>query len=120
MRRFLCSSVLACACAIASLVCSSPSRDLPEPGDERPFKDPFTPYEIGDPAAVWTSEDLTAEEQAVAERGRDVGAFPATHDAFGAAGAELAVKAAVAAKADGAKADGGRGDGGRGAIGGVP
>ena len=97
MRRFLFSSVL--AGAAASLVCSSPSSGIPGSGDERPMKDPFTPYGIGDPAVVWTSEDLTAEERAVADRGRDVGAAPATHDAFGAAGAELAVKAARAAAA---------------------
>jgi len=65
------------------------------------MKDPFTPYDIGDPAAVWMSEDLTVEERAVADRGRDVGAAPATHDAFGAAGAELAVKAAAAQRLGG-------------------
>ena len=95
MKRFLFSSVL--ASAAASLVCSSPGRDLPEPGDERPMKDPFTPYDIGVPSAAWAHAELTAEEQAAADRGPDVGGSRATHDAFGAAGAELAVKAAAAA-----------------------
>ena len=112
MRRFLFSSVL--ACAAASLVCSSPGSSLPESGDERPMKDPFTPYDIGDASAAWTHAELTSEEQAVAERGRDVGVFPVTHDAFGAAGAELAVKAA------GATAAQRLGTAGRGATGVVP
>ena len=117
MRRFLFSSVL--ACAAASLVCSSPRSDPPEPGDERPMKDPFTPHDLGDPAAAWTHAELTADEQAVADRGRDVGTSRATHDAFGAAGAELAVKAAKAAAAAAAAAQR-LGTAGRGATGAVP
>lgn len=116
MRDLLFSSVL--ACAIAGLVASS-SRgapdsskmplmaggeitgqpSVPKPGDERPMRDPFAPYDLGDPSTAWPPQDLTAEERAVVDRGRDVGTFSATHDAFGSAGAELAMKAAAAAAA---------------------
>jgi hypothetical protein len=50
------------------------------------MKDPFAPYGIGDPAAAWTYAELTAEEQAVADRGRTPGAYPAAHDIYGGAG----------------------------------
>lgn len=41
----------------------------PNPGDEQPMRDPFTPYDIGGQAAAWRLEDLTAEERVVAQRG---------------------------------------------------
>jgi hypothetical protein len=44
---------------------------MPNPGDERPMRDPFTPYDIGGPEAAWRLQDLTPEEQAVAQRGID-------------------------------------------------
>jgi len=117
MKGFLILSVI--VCAVVGLASSSsrsapPSPDVPStapsdnltgqpsvpnPGDERPMKDPFTPYGIGDPSASWTYAELTAEEKAVADVGRDVRTFPAVHDAYGSAGAQLAVKAAAAAAA---------------------
>ena len=44
---------------------------MPNPGDEQPMRDPFTPYDIGGEAAAWRLEDLTPEEQVVAARGLD-------------------------------------------------
>ncbi len=72
---------------------------MPEPGDERPSKDPFTPYDIGDPAAAWTYEHLTPAKRVIADRGRDAGTSAATHDAYGSAAAALAAKAASEAAA---------------------
>lgn len=39
---------------------------MPAPGSETPSHDPFTPYDIGGAAAIWTYDDLTPDEQAVA------------------------------------------------------
>lgn len=44
---------------------------MPNPGSEQPMRDPFTPYDIGGPAAAWRLEDLTPDEQEVALRGVD-------------------------------------------------
>ncbi len=68
---------------------------VPAPGDERPMKDPFTPYDVGDPSAAWAYEQLTPAEQVVADRGRATGTWTATHDAYGSAGAEQAARAAA-------------------------
>ncbi|HEU0035109.1 MAG TPA: hypothetical protein VFQ53_30995 [Kofleriaceae bacterium] len=42
----------------------------PNPGSERPMKDPFVPYDPGPPEALWKYEDLTPGERAVVDRGR--------------------------------------------------
>lgn len=44
---------------------------MPNPGNEQPMRDPFTPYDIGGAAAAWRLEDLTEAEQVVARRGLD-------------------------------------------------
>lgn len=44
---------------------------MPNPGDETPMRDPFTPYDIGGEAAAWRLEDLEPEERVVALRGVD-------------------------------------------------
>jgi hypothetical protein len=44
---------------------------MPLKGAESPMKDPFTPYDIGGPAAAWRLEDLTPDERVVAMRGLD-------------------------------------------------
>lgn len=112
MKRSMISGLL--VCAVAGLLSSSKSQPLspeppggtlddgvtgqpsmPVPGDERPMKDPFTPYGTGAPSAAWAYEQLTPAEKVVADRGRALGAWPATHDAYGSAGAGLATKAAA-------------------------
>jgi hypothetical protein len=69
----------------------------PNPGDEQPMRDPFTPYDIGGPAAAWRLEDLTAEERLVAERGVD-GNSQDVQDAY----ADAAQGMAAAARANSA------------------
>lgn len=114
MKGFLISSLFFCSVVgLASSSGGQPSApeapgtipdvtgqpSVPEPGDERPMKNPFTPYDIGDPSAAWTYEHLTAAEKAVADGGRNVDAWSGTHDAYGSAGAALAAKAAAQAAA---------------------
>ena len=43
---------------------------MPQKGAETPIKDPFTPYDIGGPAAAWQYEHLTDEEKAVVDHGK--------------------------------------------------
>lgn len=70
----------------------------PRPGSETPPRDPFTPDDDSRPAnAVWSYEDLTPVEQAVAHRGLDQPGWQATHDAYRAAVIQRANKAAAAA-----------------------
>jgi hypothetical protein len=64
----------------------------PNPGDERPLRDPFTPYQHGSPAP-WQYSDLTPAEQAVADRGLDTTSFEPVHAAFRAASIEQALAA---------------------------
>lgn len=56
----------------------------PNPGDEEPPRDPFTPYSIG-PVTGWSYDDLTAPEQAVIDRGVDTDSWEPVHGAFTAA-----------------------------------
>ena len=44
----------------------------------------FQPYGVGPPEAIWTYEDLTADERVVADRGRSVD-YSAVHDGYKAA-----------------------------------
>jgi hypothetical protein len=72
---------------------------LSAPGSEAPPHDPFTPYSIGDAEAVWTYSDLTAAEQAGADRGRDTTGWKKTHDAFASAATARARQAAASSAA---------------------
>jgi len=65
----------------------------PAPGSETPQKDPFKPYDIGDPASAIPYEALNAEEKAVVDRGRDISGWQQIHDVYGKAVAERAVQA---------------------------
>ena len=66
---------------------------------------PFTPYDVGpyqigpsngvSPKPLWAYEDLTPAERAVADRGRDTTGWAPVHDAYAAATAERAKKAAA-------------------------
>jgi hypothetical protein len=57
----------------------------PAPGHETPQKDPFEPYDIGDPASAIPYEALSPAEQAVVDRGRDASGWRQIHDAYAAA-----------------------------------
>jgi hypothetical protein len=46
---------------------------------------PFAPADVGPPESVWPYEALTPAEQAVIDRGRDVGRWAQTHDAYASA-----------------------------------
>ena len=85
--------------AVAEPTIDSPA--VSEPGSETPPRDPFSPYDIG-PAPddksrkpFWSYQDLNAEEKRVADRGRDVTGWDATHDAFSKAVALRAHQAAA-------------------------
>jgi hypothetical protein len=65
---------------------------MPNPGDEQPMRDPFTPYDIGGAAAAWRLEDLTAEERVVAQRGLDDDQ-QAVQDAYAEAARDMATRA---------------------------
>lgn len=67
---------------------------MPNPGDEQPPRDPFTPYAHGSPAP-WQYDDLTPAEQAVVDRGVDTTSFEPVHAAFRAASIEQALAAAA-------------------------
>ena len=66
---------------------------------------PFTPYDIGpyslgpstgeSPRPHWAYEDLTAAERVVADRGRETTRWAPVHNAYAAASAERASKAAA-------------------------
>ena len=69
---------------------------VPNPGNESPPRDPFSPYSTG-PGPTWSYEDLTADEKIVADKGRDARAWQPINDAFSRASAELAQHAAAEA-----------------------
>ncbi len=65
------------------------------PGSESVRHDPFTPYDVGDPAGTWSYAQLTAGEKAYVDAGKDTTAWVSVHNAFGAAVAEQAQTAAA-------------------------
>lgn len=56
-------------------------------------KNPFAPFDVGPPEAVWSYEALTPEERAVIDRGRADPGWQQVHDAYGSAAMELGRKA---------------------------
>lgn len=72
----------------------------PLPSNEPPPHEPFTPYPIGPaptpqtPKPYWTYNDLTADEKAAVDVGRDVTGWQEIHNAYAAAAAERAHRAA--------------------------
>ena len=69
----------------------------PAPGHETPDKDPFGPYDIGDPASAIPYEALSPEEKSVVDKGRDVSGWRQIHDAYATAVKERAKQARAAA-----------------------
>lgn len=65
---------------------------LPLKGFEQPGRDPFVPYDVGDPDATWKYEDLTDDERAVADRGLDEDQTP-IQDGYASAAMELGNRA---------------------------
>jgi hypothetical protein len=63
--------------------------DAPPP----PQKDPFAPYDVGGPEAIWPYESLTPAEQAVIDRNRSATGWRQVHDGFGTAVLERSKKA---------------------------
>lgn len=66
----------------------------PVPGSEPPVRDPFLPYDTG--PNPWSYDQLTADEKAVVDRGRDTTGWSQTHDAYASAAREAAQAAQVA------------------------
>jgi hypothetical protein len=66
---------------------------VPAPGHETPQKDPFAPYDIGDPASAIPYEALSPEEKAVVDKGRDVSGWRQIHDAYASAVGQRAKQA---------------------------
>ena len=92
--------------AVAEPTTGQPS--APATGDETLPKDPFSPYGVlppPDPKAaapsnpIWRYTDLSLAEKEVADRGRDVTGWDATHNAFAAAVALRAHDAAATSAA---------------------
>lgn len=71
----------------------------PAPGSETPQKDPFKPYDIGDPASAIPYEALSPAEKVVVDRGRNVDGWRQVHDAYATAIAERAKHARARAAA---------------------
>lgn len=65
----------------------------PAPDFETQRKDPFEPYGIGPIEEAVPYEQLSAEEQAVADRGADTAGWSGVHAGFGAAVAERSKRA---------------------------
>jgi len=84
---------------------------VPQKGSESPMKDPFTPYDIGGPAAAWKYEDLTDDEKAVVDHGK-----AEDQTAIQAAYAETAAVIADVAKAHAAAIQIGANDLAEGAV----
>ncbi|MBA3394138.1 MAG: hypothetical protein H0T89_15935 [Deltaproteobacteria bacterium] len=55
---------------------------IPNPGDETPQRDPFSPYDPGPPEALWQYAQLGAAEKTVVDHGRDTGGWSSVHDGF--------------------------------------
>jgi hypothetical protein len=64
-----------------------------QPSEGQKQKDPFAPYDVGGPEAIWPYDSLTPEEKAVIDRTRDANGWAATHDGFGAAALDRSRKA---------------------------
>jgi len=71
----------------------------PAPGDETGPRDPFTPYDVGGQEAIWPYGDLTANEKAVVDHGRNQAGMDAINNAYGQAAKELAARAKAEAAA---------------------
>ncbi len=63
------------------------------PGAETPPRDPFSAYDVGS-GGVWTYQQLTPAEQAVADQGRDTTGWDQVHNAYASAVAQRAQQAA--------------------------
>lgn len=72
----------------------------PAHSSEPPIHEPFTPYPIGQaptegtPKPYWTYDDLPPDTKAVIDLGRDVTGREEIHNAYAAAAADLAQRAA--------------------------
>lgn len=68
---------------------SPPVLDFSEPAGvalgPNPPRDPFTPYDVGDPATSWKYDDLSPADQDAMNRGVDADAWRGIHDVYGAA-----------------------------------
>lgn len=93
---------LALTCALLAVFLASRARgdtqSTPETTGEVPppqpkGHEPFTPYDTGPPEAQTPYEDLTPDEQAQTDLGRDTAAWEGVHDAYAAAAADLANRA---------------------------
>src|SRR5262249_15555031 len=71
----------------------------PNPGAETQQKDPFAPYGVGPPEAIWTYSDLSSAEQAQVDRNRDTTGWQPVHNGYRQASMDLAVKAKAEAAA---------------------
>jgi hypothetical protein len=58
-----------------------------------PQKDPFAPYDVGGPEAIWPYEALTPDEQTVVDRNRDAKGWGEVHGGFATAVLERSMKA---------------------------
>lgn len=80
-----------------------PSVDLSFPAKAplgpNPPPGPNSAYAVGPPESVWSYDQLSPADKAVADRGRDTTAWQAVHDEYAAASAERAeiTKAEMAA-----------------------
>lgn len=66
-----------------------PSVDLSAPPTEpvvhAPTHDPFAPFDVGPPAGVWSYDQLSPEEKAVVDRGRDTAEWARVNEGYNAA-----------------------------------
>jgi hypothetical protein len=74
---------------------SAPTESLDVSEHAGPQKDPFSPYDVGGPEAIWPYESLSPAEQALVDRSRDAKGWATIHDAFSAAAVERSHKAAT-------------------------
>ncbi|MDB4955977.1 MAG: hypothetical protein JWO36_3546 [Myxococcales bacterium] len=79
--------------AVAEPTIATPA--VPAPGSETQPKDPFAPYDVGDPNAIWKYTDLTPDERAIANKGHAAAIGETVHAAYNSAVAERAHQAAA-------------------------
>lgn len=60
-----------------------------------PPRDPFTPYDVGDPSMSWQHDDVSPADQEAMNRGLDTDAWRGIHDIYGAALAQRSAQAAA-------------------------